>query len=158
VAAHHRQNAVGEQNARESSLAGWMWSIHHAGRLLDVRDSGGEPKATNGSSGKRPFFRTPDRAKTSRACASKGRRGSGEPIRPLATSGIPAESQVNPRRVRTMLRSRSSLRRSGCSKLRSVEHCPGISLKRCGTGKGSLTETRSGSVRPPGLRIKRAEV
>jgi hypothetical protein len=31
-------------------------------------------------------------------------------------------------------------------------------LERCGTGKGYLNETRSGSVRPPGLRIKRAEV
>jgi hypothetical protein len=30
-------------------------------------------------------------------------------------------------------------------------------LERCGTGKGYLNETRSGSVRPPGLRIKRAE-
>jgi len=29
-------------------------------------------------------------------------------------------------------------------------------LKRCGTGKGYLNETRSGSVRPPGLRIRRA--
>ncbi len=31
-------------------------------------------------------------------------------------------------------------------------------LERCGTGKGYLTETRSGSFRPPGLRIRRAEV
>jgi hypothetical protein len=30
-------------------------------------------------------------------------------------------------------------------------------LERCGTGKGYLNETRSGSIRPPGLRIKRAE-
>ncbi|MFH0841023.1 MAG: hypothetical protein V1903_00240 [Bacteroidota bacterium] len=30
-------------------------------------------------------------------------------------------------------------------------------LERCGTGFGYLTETRSGSFRPPGLRIKRAE-
>ena len=31
-------------------------------------------------------------------------------------------------------------------------------LERCGNGKGYLTETGSDSVRPPGLRIKRAEV
>jgi hypothetical protein len=30
-------------------------------------------------------------------------------------------------------------------------------LERCGTGKGYLTETRSGSFRPQGLHIKRAE-
>jgi hypothetical protein len=30
-------------------------------------------------------------------------------------------------------------------------------LKRCGAGNGYLTETQSGSFRPPGLRIKRAE-
>ena len=30
-------------------------------------------------------------------------------------------------------------------------------LKRCGTGKGYLIETQSGSFRPSGLRIKRAE-
>ncbi|MCX6301845.1 MAG: hypothetical protein NTW82_06650 [Bacteroidia bacterium] len=30
-------------------------------------------------------------------------------------------------------------------------------LERCGTGKGYLNETQSGSVRPSGLRIKRAE-
>jgi ribosomal protein L3 len=28
--------------------------------------------------------------------------------------------------------------------------------KRCGTGKGYLAVTRSGSVRPPGLHIRRA--
>jgi hypothetical protein len=33
--------------------------------------------------------------------------------------------------------------------------CP--SFERCGTGKGYLNETRFGSVRPPGLRIRRAE-
>jgi hypothetical protein len=31
-------------------------------------------------------------------------------------------------------------------------------LERCGTGKGFLTETQSDSFRPPGLRIRRAEV
>jgi hypothetical protein len=31
-------------------------------------------------------------------------------------------------------------------------------LERCGTGESYLIETRSGSFRPPGLRIKRAEV
>jgi hypothetical protein len=31
-------------------------------------------------------------------------------------------------------------------------------LKRCGTGKGYLNETQSDSVRPSGLRIKRAGV
>jgi hypothetical protein len=31
-------------------------------------------------------------------------------------------------------------------------------LERCGTGKGYLNETRSDSIRPPGLRIMRAEV
>jgi hypothetical protein len=31
-------------------------------------------------------------------------------------------------------------------------------LERCGTGKGYLNETRSDSIRPPGLRIRRAEV
>jgi hypothetical protein len=30
-------------------------------------------------------------------------------------------------------------------------------LKRCGAGKGYLTETRSDSFSPSGLRIKRAE-
>jgi hypothetical protein len=30
-------------------------------------------------------------------------------------------------------------------------------LERCGTGKGYLNETLSGSFRPPGLHIKRAE-
>jgi hypothetical protein len=30
-------------------------------------------------------------------------------------------------------------------------------LERCGAGKGYLNETQSGSVRPPGLHIKRAE-
>jgi hypothetical protein len=31
-------------------------------------------------------------------------------------------------------------------------------LERCGTGKGYLNETQSGSVSPSGLRIRRAEV
>jgi hypothetical protein len=31
-------------------------------------------------------------------------------------------------------------------------------LERCGTGKGYLIEAQSGSFRPSGLRIKRAEV
>jgi hypothetical protein len=31
-------------------------------------------------------------------------------------------------------------------------------LERCGDGKGYLNETRSVSVRPPGLRTRRAEV
>jgi hypothetical protein len=30
-------------------------------------------------------------------------------------------------------------------------------LERCGTGKGYLNEAQSGSFRPSGLRIKRAE-
>jgi hypothetical protein len=31
-------------------------------------------------------------------------------------------------------------------------------LERCGRGKGYLTETQSGSIRPSGLHIKRAGV
>jgi len=31
-------------------------------------------------------------------------------------------------------------------------------LERCGTGEGYLIETRTDSIRPPGLRIRRAEV
>jgi len=31
------------------------------------------------------------------------------------------------------------------------------SVKRCGTGEGYLNETQTGSSRPPGLRIRRAE-
>jgi len=31
-------------------------------------------------------------------------------------------------------------------------------LERCGTGNGFLIETGTGSIRPPGLRIRKAEV